>query len=77
MNKQRPSFAGPNDLICLILILSPTSQLAAAAPEDAESEVQDNCKLMPRVYNFSCPQSGIAKYSDTQRYAAMDDRKDS
>ncbi len=72
--------SGPDDLICLILIFSLTSQLAAAAPEDAESVVQDNCKLMLRVYNFSCPQSGhgsMAKYSDTKRYATMNDRKDS
>ena len=57
--------------------LAPTCQLAAATHEGAESVVQDNCKLVPRAYNFSCPQSGMAKHSDAKRYAAMNDRKDS
>ena len=71
MSKQRPSFAAA--LMILFAwnwYLAPTCQLAAATHEGAESVVQDNCKLMPRAYNFSCPQSGMAKHSDARRYAA-------
>ena len=39
--------SGLDHLICLILKFCPTSELAAATHEDAESMVQDKCKLMP------------------------------